>query len=109
MNGLLALGSAWIVSWKPRVPNVLLQLLFSCRHVLWLLVLSGFLNVTFIPPVGVFKVMASSHGDFIRVGGCLVSWIYGWLGGACLISESLNLAGRRKAVSRETVAFQAIR
>ena len=111
MNGLLALGSAWIISWKARIPNGLLQALFSVRHILWLMVLSGFLNVVFIPLVGLLKAQSAPENSLSLVGAgwFVASWIYGCMGGACLVSESLNLADRRKAVSRETVAFQAIR
>jgi hypothetical protein len=109
MNGLLALGSAWLIAWKPRIPYVLVQMLFSLRHILWLLVFSGFLNVVSVPPIELYRVLTSSNGNLISMGWFLVSWIYGCLGGACLVSESLNLAGRRKAVSLETMAFQALR
>ncbi len=89
MNGLLALGSAWIISWKARIPNGLLQVLFSLRHILRLMVLSGFLNVVFNPLVGLLKAPSAPKKSLSRVGASrfVVSWIYGCLGGAWLVRE----------------------
>ena len=109
---LLPLACAWVVSWKPKITNVLLRWLFALRNVLWLSVVSGFLNELFISPILLRRAYILKELPDLEIGwACFMvaAGIYGCVGGACLLSEALNLAGRRRQVNRDTFAFQVIR
>lgn len=112
LNGLLALGSAWVIAWKPSATNLLLRGVLALRHVVWLLVLSGLLNILLIPPLMLWQAFGLKKLPDMPAGwvcAAVAAGFYAWLGAACLISECLNLAGRRRQTNPETLAFQVIR
>lgn len=107
-NGFLAVGALMVIQWRPPLKPVWLGWLLSIRHVLWFFVVSGFINAASTPLKALWPLIVDDFPLVIMML-FLGPICLGFIGAACLLSEALDFAGRRKSKTDELLAFKIIR